>query len=363
MEGLEIAHRRLHNQLLAGERPTDPVAVVRHFGGVQAQEFAVAKWAVAQRTSPAADAVTMQRLVDDGAILRTHALRPTWHFVAPADIGWVQALTAPRVHAVSAYYYRQLGIDDELTARTNKVIVAALRGGNHLTRKELSEALALSGIEATGNRLGYVVLRAELDCVVANGVMRGKQHTYALVDERAPDRLEFGPEEALAELTRRYFASHGPATIKDFSWWSSLTVAQIKQGIALLDTELSSFTVGRQTFWYVACAPPAPPPSPTALALPVYDEYGVAYKDSRWVANLADRRIGQTNDMLVMHPLVLDGQLVGLWRGATSAREIVVTPELATRLSAPQRRAVVAAFADYAEFAGVPVTIAWPSRG
>jgi len=359
MDGLEIAQRRLRNQLLAGARPADPVAVVRHFGCVQAQEFAVAKWAVAQRTAPAVDAAAMQRLVDDGAILRTHALRPTWHFVAAADIGWIQALTAPRVHAFSGYYYRQLGVDDELVARTHKVIVGALRGGNQLTRKEVGAALAASGVEATGGRLAYIVMRAELDGLIANGAMRGKQHTYALVEERAPDRLELSPDEALAELTRRYFAAHGPATVKDFAWWSSLTVAQIKEGIALLGADLASETVNGQRFWFAPGDPPDPGPSPTVHALPVYDEYGVAYRDSRWVANLADRRLGDANEMLVTHPLVLDSQAIGFWRLATSRREATVTPHLAVRLTAAQRRAVEKTFKGYAAFAGLPVTVAW----
>jgi hypothetical protein len=359
MDGLEIAQRRLRNQLLAGERPADPVDVVRHFGCVQAQEFAVAKWAVAQRAAGAVDAATMQRLVDDGAILRTHALRPTWHFVAAVDIGWIQALTAPRVHAFSAYYYRQHGLDDEFTARTNKVIVGALRGGNHLTRKELGAALATAGLAATGNRLAYIVMRAELDALIANGSMRGKQHTYALVEERVSDPVALSGDAALAELTRRYFAAHGPATVKDFAWWSSLTVAQIKQGIALLGADLASETVNGQTLWFAPADPPAAEPSPTAYALPVYDEYWVAYKDSRWVTNLAGRTIGEGIDMLVVHPLVLDTQLIGLWRLATSPRELVVTPQPVVRLTAAQRRAVEKSFQEYAAFAGRPVTVAW----
>jgi hypothetical protein len=359
MDGLEIAQRRLRNQLLAGKRTADPVDVVRHFGCVQAQEFAVAKWAVAQRAGSAVDADAMGRLVDDGAILRTHILRPTWHFVAADDIGWIQALTAPRVHAFSGYYYRQLGVDDELTARTNKVIVGALRGGNHLTRKEVGAALAAAGVEATGGRLAYIVMRAELDGLIANGPMRGKQHTYALIEERAPDRLELSPDQALAELTRRYFAAHGPATVKDFAWWSSLTVAQIKQGMALLGAELASETVNEQTFWFVPGDPPGAEPSPTAHALPVYDEYWVAYRDSRWVTNLAGRSVGEGVDLLVVHPLVLDSQLIGVWRLATSSREIVVTPQPVVRLTAAQRRAVETSFREYAAFAGRPVTVAW----
>src|SRR5262249_14087154 len=138
MDGREIAHRRLHAHRLIGPPLADPVAAVRHYGAVQAQEYAIAKWGVAQRTPGAGDAA-IQRLLDDGAILRTHALRPTWHFVAAEDIAWIQALTGPRVHVFNGYYNRMHGIDAETAAHTNKLITDALRGGNHLTRKELAE--------------------------------------------------------------------------------------------------------------------------------------------------------------------------------------------------------------------------------
>ena len=215
----------------------------------------MAKWSVGQRTSGFDDA-GMQRAIDEGRILRTHVLRPTWHFVAATDILWIQALTAPRVHAFNASYYRGHGLDDQHAARAAKAFTEVLRGGNHLTRKELSAALAKVGIDATGNRLAYIVMRAELDGLIANGAMRGKQHTYALISERAPDAVTMEPDEALAELTRRYFTSHGPATVKDFSWWSSLTATQIRRGLELVGSALVSEKVDRHTFWYA----PSPPP-------------------------------------------------------------------------------------------------------
>ena len=224
MDGREVAHRRMRAQHLVGPPLPDPVAVVGHLGGVQAQEFPYALWGVTQRTA-GFDVADVRKLVDEGAIVRTHALRPTWHFLAPEDLGWIQALTGPRVHAFNAYYYRKFGIDADSSAHTNALITGALRGGNHLTRKELAELVG-----ATGIKLAYVVMHAELDGLIVNGPMRGKQHTYALAAERIPAPRALSGDEALAELTRRYFSTHGPATIKDFVWWSSLTVAQIKRG-------------------------------------------------------------------------------------------------------------------------------------
>lgn len=360
VDGLDIAYRRLRQQHLSGPPLGEPAAVVGYFGAMQAQEYAVAKWSVAQRSTGADDAA-VQAAVDAGAILRTHALRPTWHFVAADDIRWIQTLTGPRVHVFNAHYYRELGIDEALARKTNALLTAALRGGNHLTRRELAAALATAGIEATGNRLAYIVMWAELDGLIANGALRGKQHTYALIDERAPDATTLSHDDALAELTRRYFISHGPATAKDFSWWSSLTATQIKKGLALVGSALERAEVDGVTYWYAPGESPPRDPSPTVHVLQGYDEYFVAYTESRAVANLAARSFGTINDNMLVHPIVLDSQMVGYWRRSLERNEILAKPTLAIRLTATQRRAVAAAFKRYANFAGLPVRVEWPS--
>ena len=360
MDGREIAHRRLHNQHLSGAPLADPVAVVGHLGAVQAQEYGPARWGLGQRTHGFDDAA-VHRLVDSGVILRTHALRPTWHFVTAADIGWIQALTGPRVHAFNAYYYRTHGFDDDRARQTNRVIADALRGGNHLTRPELADVLAKAGHEATGNRLAYVVMRAELDGLIANGVMRGKQHTYALLAERAPDQVELAPEEALAELTRRYFSSHGPATVKDFAWWSSLTVTQVRRGLALLGSTVESVEVGGLVYWWVPGEAPPPDPVPTVYALQSYDEYGVAYTEGRAVTNLAGRTVVDPAENRTVQPLVLDSQVVGRWGRRVDKGTVVVEPQPLVRFTAAQRRAAEREFARYADFIGVPVVITWPA--
>lgn len=359
MDELEIVYRRLRNQRLSGEPEGDPVRVVRHFGAMQAQEYAVAKWAIGQRTADSDDA-TVQRLLDDGVILRTHALRPTWHFVAGVDLGWIQALTGPRVQVFNAHYNKLHGLDDGFAARTNRAITGALRGGNQLTRVELAEVLDKAGLPATGNRLAYIVMRAELDGLIANGVLRGKQHTYALVSERVADPVTLGPDEALAELTRRYFASHGPATVKDYAWWSSLTLTQIRKGIAMLGDALASEVVGGREYWFVPDGPPVRDKPPKAFLLQGYDEYGIGYSESRSLLNRADRQIAPANANQTIHPIVLDTQGVGWWRRRVERAGIVVEPVLTVKLTAAQRRAVEASAKDYAAFAGVPVTVEWP---
>src|SRR5262245_16578124 len=204
-----ITQQRLTQQQLSRQTFQSPVEVVRWLGAVQAQEYLLAKWALGLRMVKANDD-RIEQAFADGAILSTHAMRPTWHFVAPEDIRWLLMLTGPRVHGVNGTMYRQLDLDTALLSRCNELIADALRGGRQLTRDELGVMLAEKGIAAEGMHLSYVMMHAELEAVVCSGARRGKQFTYALLDERAPETKSLTHEEALAELVRRYFTSHGP---------------------------------------------------------------------------------------------------------------------------------------------------------
>jgi len=361
MDALEVAHRRLAAQHLSGPPLPDPHAVVRHLGAVQAQEYAMARWSLAQRST--GDDAAVRRAVDDGTVVRTHALRPTWHFLAPEDLRWVQALTGPRVQVFNRYYERQSGIDDDEAARSVAAMRHALRGGNHLTRAELAAALATAGIEASGVRLAYLIMRAELDAVVVNGAQRGRQQTYALADERVPDGLALAGDDALAELLRRYVTSHGPVTVKDASWWSSLTLTQVRRGLALLSTEVTSEVVDGVAHWFVPGDEPARAPSPAVHVLQGYDEYFVAYTESRGVTNVAGRTIVPANPNQVIQPLVLDSQGIGWWRRVVERDRVVAELHLAVGLTGEQDAAVRAAFERLAAFVGVPVVLVGADPG
>lgn len=219
---IDLVRRRFHNQKLARSRFHRPAEVVAWLGAIQAQDYAGAKWAIGLRSTGLRDA-GIEQAFNEGAILRTHLMRPTWHFVTPADIRWILALTAPRVHAVNAYSYRKFGLDRGIFARSRVAFERALQGGKQLTRLELASVLGRAGIPAESLRLAYLMMQAELDGVICSGARRGNQFTYALLDERAPHVKNLEREEALAELTRRYLSSHGPATLSDYVWWSGLT--------------------------------------------------------------------------------------------------------------------------------------------
>ena len=229
---VDICRWRLAGQFLTTDGPTTPVDVVQILGAVQSQDYAGAKWALAQRVRGVTDAA-IEATVDAGDILRTHVLRPTWHFVTPADIRWMLALTAPRVRAKMAGPNRRLELDRAFVRRSIGVFEKALAGGRSLTRQELSAELQRARLGViTGQRLGHLMMEAELDAVVCSGPRRGRQFTYALLEERAPAAPTRSSEEALHDLTRRYFTTRGPATPHDFTWWSGLTVADAKRGIA-----------------------------------------------------------------------------------------------------------------------------------
>lgn len=218
----DLLPQRLYNQHLAGSQLEKPEDVVRRLGAVQAQDYPAAKWSVAERTRRISD-IQLDRAFAGGTILRTHMMRPTWHFVTAADIRWMLKLTGPRVNTAIGSYYRKMKLDDAVFERSHAAIAAALRGGKHLTRAELSSALRHAGVTSAKDdrmRLSFIMLRAELDGLVCSGPRVGKQFTYALLEDRVPRAAVLDREEARAELARRYFMSHGPATLKDFRWWS-----------------------------------------------------------------------------------------------------------------------------------------------
>ena len=226
----ELLTARLRNQQLIASTRRKPAQVVSWLCAMQAQDYPAAKWAIGLARARHARTRDVEQAFNDGLILRTHVLRPTWHFVAPEDIRWLLALSAPRIHATNAYYYRQAGLDAKTFAKSCAMIHRALEGGKTLTRAELAMHLKRAKVPADGLKLAYLMMHAELEGVICSGPRRGKQFTYALLDERAPATKPKTRDEALAELAKRYFASHGPATVRDFAWWSGLTTKDAQTG-------------------------------------------------------------------------------------------------------------------------------------
>ncbi len=328
-------------------------------GAVQAQDYPAALWALGLRTQNATEA-SVEQACTAGTILRTHVMRPTWHFVRPADIRWLLALTAPRVKALLAYYDRKLEVDAAVLARSHAVVTHALQGGKQLTRTELGAYLAQAGIAITDlQRLGHLMMHAELDGLICSGARRGKQFTYALLDERVPLVPALTRDEALAALTRRYFSGHGPATLKDFGWWSGLAAADVKAGLELVQGQLVHEVVAGQTYWLAAPVPFVSDPSPTAYLLPNYDEYAVAYSDRSAIVDPAHVAQGDpARSIYFGHMIVLDGQVVGAWQRVLSKGAVTVTAQTFVPLTAAEHAAFAAAAQRYGAFLGLPLHLA-----
>ena len=356
MTSLDVAHQRLHNQHLFSPAFTKPADVVKWLGAVQAQDYYGAKWALGQRMVGATDDA-IEKAFDEGKILRTHVMRPTWHFVAPADIRWMLRLTAPRVNASNSHYHRKLELDDAVFKRSNKALAAALKGGKQLTRDVLRNVLQRAGISTSGLRFIHLLGRAELDGVICSGARRGKQFTHALLDERAPPTKTLAGDEALAELTRRYFTSHGPATLQDFVWWSGLTTAAAKTGLDMLQRRLAQEVIDGKTYWLPRSKSAVQASSRAAYLLPAYDEYLVAYKDRSAALEPIDGKPTIPGNAVFSSSIVLGGRVVGRWTRSFKENSVVITLNPFAPLSKADRQAVDHAAHRYGSFLGLSVQL------
>lgn len=380
----DISRQRLINQGLVRTALKTAGEVVARLGAVQAQDYAASKWGIAQRTSGLTDA-QIEKEIEDATIVRTHVLRPTWHFVAAADIGWMLALTGPRVHAANAYWYRFLEVNDAVARRGRGVIEKALRDGRHLTRAELGQALTSAKIQVENpSRLACIVMRAELDGVICSGARRGKQFTYALLEERVARPAALERDAALFELARRYFTTRGPATIADFAWWSGLTKTDAKRGVEAAATHLAHQShlmhqshlahqspleqqsllehqsIEGRSYWFPAPERLVRISSPLAHLLPNFDEYFVGLKDrAAFGARLESSGVKPRTSALSGHALVVSGQIVGGWRRTLVGEAVVIEPKPLIRLTDAERRGIGVAARKLGRFLALPARIRW----
>ena len=353
-----IVARRLHNQHVARPRRSTPAELVSWLGAVQAQEYQPAKWGLALRLRAGHGDAEIEQALNEGEILRTHVMRPTWHFVARADLAWMLQLTAPRVHRTMATYNRHQGLEKALVLRAVTVFEREL-SGCCLTRAELGERLAKGGFRATSLQLALLMMYAELEGIVCSGPRRGKQSTYALVAERAPSPRPLNRDEALGELSRRFFSSHGPATIRDFVWWSGLTTADARRGLEIIRAR--SETADGLTYWTVAQVRVGAEQSPVHL-LPIYDEYLVAYRDRVAVPHGPGKFRSGRERVTFQHAVVSNGLVTGTWRTTVKADRIELGIFPLRVLTAAERRALEDEAARYGQFLNrtVTATIARP---
>ncbi len=353
MISVDIAHQRLHTQHIAAAPFAEPRDVVGYFGAVQAQDYLGSLWAIGLRMDATTEDV-VERAIADRTIIRTWPMRGTLHFVAPADIRWMLALLTPRIIARSAGRYRQLELDDAVFARARDVVIKALEGGKQLSRPALYQVLAAADISPVGQRGIHILGHLAQEGLICFGAREGKQPTFALLDEWVPLAKTLTCDEALAELARRYFTSHGPATLHDFAWWSGLPTTAARAGLEMAKPYLQQEVVDGKSYWLDPSTPTVDAP-PTAYLLPAYDEYTVAYKDRTAVLQWVDAKTAYSRDGILNAVIVVDGQVKGTWKRVIKKDGVVITPRPFAALDDADRHAFAAAAERYGRFLGLPV--------
>ncbi|MDB4919791.1 winged helix DNA-binding domain-containing protein [Mucilaginibacter sp.] len=343
----EIAQQRLYTQHIAAQTFNTPAEIVKYMGAMQAQDYAGAKWAVGMRLQKSNDAA-IDKALADGSIIRTHVLRPTWHFVGPADLRWMLNLSAHRIIALSASRERQLKLDNDIFKRSNDVLGKALAGSKQLNRLEMMDVLQQAGIDTNEQRFIHLLMRAELDQVICSGARQGKQFTYALFDDRVPKDNQRTKEEALSELVKRYFISRGPATLQDFAWWSGLTLADAKTGLEIIKSELTSTEVNGRTYWMAKDQPLINTKAPVAYLLPAFDEFAVAYSDRTAAVN--SKYLVQARNVIFDPSIVVNNQVVGTWKRVINKNSIEMILNPFGKLNKVQTKAIEMAQKRYQKF-------------
>ncbi len=339
---------RLAAQRLTGEKPATPAAVLAELGAMQAQDYGMSKWAIGLRLEMSTHD-QVEQAIDKGEIIRTHVLRPTWHLVRAKDVRWMLDITAPNIRAAMAFRERWLELDEKIFRRCEKIMEKALTRDKFLPRAALMLLLNKAGILTDDNRSSHILLRMELDGIICSGPRQGKQITYALLEERVPPAEKQSRDASLAELTRRYFNGHGPATLYDFTWWSGLSVKDGKKGIELLGSKIHQAKAGEKQYWFLP-GQDVSPKLPPALLLPAFDEWIIGYTDRTGLfATEHERKIITTNG--IFRPVLLcNGQAAGSWRQVEKKGAIAITKEWFHPVSQAAQKAIKTAERKYISF-------------
>ena len=324
-----VAHERLQRQAITDPRFATPADVVRWFGAMQAQDYLGALWAVGLRMAGATQAIVEQAIADRD-IVRTWPMRGTLHFVAAEDVRWMQGLLAPRVIARDrARIERDFGLDAATLKRCRRIVDKALADGTPMTRSALYAALDAGGIASAGQRGLHVTGRLAHEGVLCLGPRAGKQPTFVLLEAWLPATPHRTRDEALAELARRYFGSHGPATAHDFAWWSGLTVKDAQAGIALAQAHLVRDDSAGIASWRMDDTL-QPAAADSVHLLPPFDEYLVGYKDRSAALDPAFGRQVIGINGLVNASIVVDGRVVGTWKRSVGNQAVTIAPVFLT---------------------------------
>lgn len=323
----DIARLRLLNQQISRSDFKTPKEVVEWMGAMQAQDYNMSRWAIGLRL-PGSTAESVDEAADKGEIIRTHALRPTWHWVTSDDIYWMLELTAPQNRSSMKSRDRALGLDEEIYSKSNNIIGNAVNSGRHLTREELVAELVKGNVPVDQNRASHLLFRAEIEEIVCSGMVKAGKPTYALLSGRVSKVRRLKKDQAIATLAEKYFFSHGPATIQDFSWWSGLSVSLSKQGLESVKSALISETINSQEYWFNPSRSPDRSAKDLTIFLPGYDEFIISYRDRTASVPTAINKIAISSNGIFWPVIIRGGEVAGIWKRVTKKDEIILETEI-----------------------------------
>jgi len=351
MDTIELNGIRLENQKIESSEFTTVKALVSWMGALQAQDFNMAKWALGLRMINATDK-TILDAYNNGEILRTHLMRPTWHFVAADDIYWLLELTAPQIKRIMKFRDKQLELNEMIYIQSNQLLESQLSNGISLSRVELIRIYEQANIKTDENRFSHLMMRAELDGIICNGPIISNKLTYSLLAERVPVRKTLSRDAALAALAKRYFTSHGPATLGDFVWWSGLSVTDARNALEMVKSGFESETIGSGKYWFKNKTAVRQSEEISIHLLPAYDEYLIGYKDRSASLSEVDNRKAVSNNGIFRPLIVMNGQIVGLWNRKILKDRVIIETNLFQPCDIAIEQKIEQAIAKYKYFLG-----------
>jgi len=319
----DVANTRLISQQINATKFKTAKGIVDWMGAMQAQDFNMAKWAIGLRLKNTTEQ-NIDAAINSGEIIRTHLLRPTWHFVSSDDIYWILELTAPRIKNFMKGRNISLGLSPDVLKKANKLTEKLLAANKSLTRKELIKELNKSKIETDNNRASHILLNAELEGIICSGKMNEKQTTYALLNERVEKPRPLKKEEALFKLASKYFKSHCPATLQDFVWWSGLSISDSKTALELIKSDFMSQKINTQEYWFPNSFSVPKKFKESIFLLPAFDEFLISYKDRSAAIILEHQKKAFSNNGIFWPVIIINGKAVGVWKREIKKDKIII---------------------------------------
>jgi hypothetical protein len=349
-----IGNSRLRAQRVIGQQLSSPEETVRWMGALQAQDYGQALWAIGVRTKGATRA-SIEKSIADVKILRTWPMRGTIHFVPPEDAKWMVQLTAERMIRADGYRQQQLGLNQHIIEKCRQLFIEAMKGGKRVSRPALMEIMEKAGVRTEGQRGYHILWSIAQTGTTCLGPLEGKQQTFMLLDECVPKHTRLTRDEALAELAKRYFTSHGPATVADFAGWTNMTLADAKLGLEHAKRHLSPETIDGQEYWQGRDSKSSPD-STEVLLLPGFDEFMLGYKNRNAILATDDAtKVVPGKNGIFLPIMVLNGQIIGTWRRVIKPKKVDITLHPFTRLTKVVEGQALQAAQEYSTFLGLPI--------